>query len=139
MANSIVRAFLIACKAHKGQKDRGGKPYIFHPLNVAIHSKGKDAKIVALMHDVVEDSDMSLCDIKGFSKNIMDALDVMTHRKYVKYMTYIEVISENPLAKKVKMKDLEHNMQIRRIKNPTYEDFERVRKYIDAYEYLMSH
>lgn len=136
--SSIVKALGIMLKAHRGQKDRGGRPYWTHPLHVALRCKG-DERIVALLHDVVEDSDMSIPELKakGFSKDITDAVDCLTRKPYVDYMTYIEVIKENPIARAVKIRDLEHNMDIRRIKDPSEEDFKRVEKYKKALGILM--
>lgn len=139
MANSIVKALGIMLKAHRGQTDRSGRPYWMHPLHVACRCRDKNEIIVALLHDVVEDSDMSIPELKanGFSKEITDAVDCLTRKPYVDYMTYIEVVKENPIARAVKLKDLEHNMNIRRIKGPSDEDFKRVEKYRKAHGYLM--
>lgn len=140
MASSYIKALRIMFKAHKGQKDRSGKPYFLHPLHVAIRCKGKNQRITALLHDTIEDGGVTIPELRaeGFSQEILDAVDCLTHRPYVEYMDYIDVIRENPLAKAVKMKDLEHNMDIRRIKNPSDTDFERWRKYQVAYKILNS-
>ena len=133
----IGKAFWIMLKAHKGQKDRSGKPYIFHPIHVALRCKGEE-RIVALLHDTIEDGGVTLPQLRaeGFSQEIIDAVDLLTHREYVDYMVYVECIKENSLARAVKLRDLEHNMDIRRIKNPTDVDYARWRKYQRAYEIL---
>ena len=139
--DSLIKAMWISMKAHRGQKDRAGKLYIFHPAHVAFHCKGKKEKIVGWLHDTVEDSEITIGDIRaeGFSKEITDAVDILTHKPYVEYMVYIEGIYENEIAKVVKLKDLEHNMRRKRIKNPTEEDFKRWEKYERAHEYLSRH
>lgn len=135
--NSILKAFLIAFKVHKGQKDLSGKPYILHPLYVSLHCQGKNEKIVGLLHDVIEDSDMGVWELrKDFDDEIIKAVDALTRKPYVEYDDYIEVVAENELAKSVKIQDLKHNMMENRIKNPTEKDIKRREKYQRAYRYL---
>lgn len=134
----IGKALWIMFKAHKGQKDKSGLPYWHHPVHVALRCKGKDERVVALLHDTIEDGGVTIPELraKGFNQEVLDAVDLLTHRKYVDYMTYIEGIKGNALAKAVKIKDLEHNMDIRRIKNPTDTDYQRLEKYQRAYRFL---
>lgn len=131
----ILQAFFAAARAHKGQKDKGDRAYIFHPLRVAINSKGRDAKVVALLHDVVEDTNYDLSKLK-LSKDQRQALKLLTHDKNVPYMTYIEKIKTNPLAREVKKKDLKDNMNLKRLKTVSQRDLDRVEKYKKAYEFL---
>ncbi|MBQ1292962.1 MAG: HD domain-containing protein [Clostridiales bacterium] len=134
----MVKALWIMLRVHWGQKDKSGKPYILHPLHVALRCRGRNERIVALLHDVIEDGDMTIPELRaeGFSQEVLDAVDALTHRKYVDYMTYIERVKENPIARAVKIKDLEHNMDIRRLKKITDDDIKRLRKYLRAYEIL---
>ena len=139
MQEMVKRAYRFALKAHEGQLDKGGKPYIDHVMYVA--SKFIDSselRIVAMLHDVVEDTKYSIEDIEseGFDKCIIDALRVITKPDDMDYMDYIERISFNELASRVKIEDLKHNMDITRISNPTDYDFKRVKKYKKALEYL---
>ena len=135
----IEKAYRFAMKAHEGQIDKGGKPYIDHVMYVA--SKFVDnheLRIVAMLHDVVEDTKYSIEDIEseGFSKDIIDALKIITKPDDMDYMEYIEYVSSNELASRVKMADLKHNMDITRLDNPTDYDIRRVDKYKKALEYL---
>lgn len=134
------KAIRIMYEAHKGQFDKSNIPYVFHPFHVAESMDDEISCTVALLHDVIEDTDISLLDLenKGFPKEVLDALKLLTHDKDVKYMDYIERISTNPIAIKVKLSDLEHNMNLDRIDNITDKDRERIQKYQRAKEYLLS-
>lgn len=125
------KAYKIARKAHEGQVDKGGRPYINHPLTVAKNVKGHEEKIVALLHDVVEDSNYSLEDIKsfGFSENVVKSIECLTRDKDEDYDNYIKRILSNPIAVKVKIADMEHNSDLSRIPLITEEIRQRVKKY----------
>ena len=131
-------AYMIANKAHKGQVDKAGKPYILHPLHVMKRVSTENEKIVALLHDVIEDTDCTMEDLRkaGFSETVLEALSLMTHDKAVPYMDYVAKIKENPIARAVKIADLYHNMDLTRIPNPTEKDYERLEKYKAALRYL---
>lgn len=133
----LLRAFFIAARAHKGQRDKGGKPYIFHPLNVSLNVKGKDEKIVALLHDVIEDTAYTIDDLKFFTEDQREALLLLTHDKDIPYMTYIEAIKKNKIARRVKLADLDQNMKLKRLKTVTEKDLERLEKYKRARDLLM--
>ena len=133
-------AYQLAKKAHAVQKDKGGEDYFNHPLYVSSLVNTEDEKIVALLHDVVEDTDITLNDLKqqGFSTQIIDAVDAITKRDREEYEKYINRLIKNKIAVKVKIADMTHNSDIARIKNPTTNDFERVQKYKEKIEYLKS-
>lgn len=122
--------------AHKGQKDKAGKPYIFHPLNVSFGVKQTDAKIVALLHDVVEDSDISIESLDFLTNEQREALKLLTHHKSVPYFEYIKMLKENQIAKAVKLSDLRHNSNLKRLKTVSEKDKERLEKYKRAKEIL---
>lgn len=128
----------IATQAHAGQVDRSGVPYINHPKKVASLVKTDEEKTVAWLHDVVEDTDITLNDLKakGFADSIIEAISFMTHDSNVDYFDYVRNIKKNKLALAVKKADLTHNMDISRIKNPTKHDYERLNKYEKAIEIL---
>ena len=107
LQNLYDKALAIASEAHKGQKDRGGAPYILHPINVANRCKSDRAKVVALLHDVVEDSNVTLKDLDdaGFPKDMVIAVSFLTKKSYERYETYIISISNNELATEVKIAD----------------------------------
>lgn len=133
----LIRAFFIAADAHKGQKDKGGKPYILHPMTVAKGVKGSDAKTVALLHDVLEDSDKyTEKDLDFLSQEQMEALKLLKKEPGADYFEYVNRIKTNPVAREVKLSDLRHNSQLSRIKHPTMKDLERRKKYIKARDIL---
>ena len=137
--NMVEKAYDFAIKAHEGQLDKGGKPYIEHAIYVASNFLDDEkARIVAVLHDVVEDTMYTIEDIaaEGFEESILEALRVITKDENMDYMDYIEQVSSNEIASKVKMIDLKHNMDITRISNPTDHDFRRVEKYKKALVYL---
>ena len=136
MIIKLLRAFFIAARAHKGQRDKGGKPYIFHPLKVSLNVRGKDEKIVALLHDVIEDTSYTIDDLKFLTKNQREALLLLTHDKDTPYMIYIEAIKKNKIASRVKLADLDQNMNLKRLKIVTEKDLERLEKYKKARDLL---
>lgn len=136
--NKLLKALEIAADSHFGMKDKQGRSYIEHPVYVALSVNTEEEKIVALLHDTIEDTKLTLEEIrKEFGDKIADAVDVLTHQVGVKYMDYIKEIKKNPLARAVKLADLEHNMDISRIPNPKEVDFSRVKKYKKAKEELL--
>ena len=130
----LEKAIRLAEKAHQGQLDKGGHPYILHPKRVAEKCETESEKITALLHDVLEDSAYTLEDLRkeGFTEEILEALTYLTHREGEGYVEYIERICENPLAVRVKYADLQDNMDISRIPHPTEKDFARLEKYQKA-------
>jgi (p)ppGpp synthase/HD superfamily hydrolase len=140
MMNQLEKAIAVALKAHEGKLDKSGKPYILHPLHLMMQMDTDEAQITAVLHDVVEDSDMTLDDLArtGFSRDVLDALELLTHDKEnVLYQDYIIGISSNDLARKVKLADLAHNMDQSRLPTPlTVRDEERLQRYQLAWETL---
>ncbi|MDR1184900.1 MAG: HD domain-containing protein [Coriobacteriales bacterium] len=124
-------ALRVATEAHAGQTDKGGRPYISHPLTVAAMVKG-DAVVVALLHDVVEDTAVTLEDLRsaGFSDAVISAVDAITRRKGEHDVPYLARVRENPLALTVKLADLTHNSDITRIANPSDTDKKRATLYL---------
>ena len=103
-------AMRIAYNAHHGQLDYNGIPYIFHPIHLAEQMDDEYSCCVALLHDTVEDTDLTLEDLKAiFPKEVTDAVALMTHEKGTDYFDYVRAIKENPIARKVKLADLAHN------------------------------
>ncbi len=125
-------------KAHEGAVDRAGLPYVYHPLTVAATMDDEDSTVVALLHDVLEDTSYTLEDIKGLgvSEKAIEALQLLTHDKDEPYMDYIQRIKSNPLAAKVKLADLKHNSDLSRLTEITPKDKERVKKYKEAQKIL---
>mgnify|MGYP000015291418 FL=1 len=113
----LNKALDIAYKAHLGQIDKAGAPYILHPMRVVLHCQTEDEKIVALLHDVVEDTPITLEELKtqGFSDDVLAALKCLTKIKGEDYQTFIQRVATNPLAVKVKIQDLKDNMDLSRL------------------------
>lgn len=127
------KAMIIAYNAHKEQIDKAGVPYIFHPIHIAEQMETEIECIVALLHDVVEDTNVTFEELeKIFSKDIIDILKLLTHDKNVDYMEYIKNIKENPIARKVKIADIKHNSDETRLDKVTLEDIARGKKYKKA-------
>lgn len=134
------KALSICFEAHRDQTDKSGVPYVFHPFHLAEQMTDEDSAIVALLHDVLEDSDYSTEALRnaGFSEQVVDAVLLMTHDSTVPYMEYIQKIKTNPLAKAVKLADLRHNSDLSRLDVITEKDRKRVQKYQNAIELLLS-
>lgn len=133
-------ALELAVEKHKNQTDKAGNPYILHPLHVMENVNSKEGKIVAILHDIIEDTDVTedyLLKI-GLSKRIVDAVVALTRSEDIDYQEYIKNLSSNPLAKEVKLADLEHNMDLKRLPTLEKKDLERNRKYQIAYHYLIN-
>lgn len=135
----LDKAIEIAIDGHIGQKDKYGNPYILHPLRVMLAMKSYEEKTVGVLHDVVEDTKYTFDDLRtaGFTEDILAALDCVTNRKSEDYDTFIDRVKTNSIAIKVKIADLEDNMDIRRIKVLTEKDMERLNKYLHYYEILL--
>ncbi|HML33847.1 HD domain-containing protein [Sporomusa sphaeroides] len=127
----LNKAFELAKTAHAGQMDKGGRPYINHPIAVAAMVETEEEKTVAVLHDVVEDTPVTLDELRnhGFPESVVVAIDVLTKRLGVDYGKYIERVKQNPLALSVKIADMTHNMDLTRIKKPTDKDYARIEKY----------
>ena len=111
----LVKAFFIMLRAHINQKDKAGRCYIFHPINVALGVKGIRAKTVALLHDVLEDSDLySIKDFSFLDEEQMEAILLLTHSANEEYFNYINKVKTNKIALAVKLSDLRHNSNLKR-------------------------
>ena len=132
------KAMIICFEAHKYQKDKTGLPYVFHPFHLAEQMKDETTTIIALLHDVIEDTDITFDDLKneGFPEEVIDALKLLTHSPYVPYMDYIAGIKNNKAAKEVKLADLRHNSDMSRYDTVTERDIERQKKYLKAIKFL---
>ena len=105
-----MKAMQIAYAAHHGQVDKAGMPYIFHPMHLAESMDDEISCCVALLHDTVEDTDITFADLeKAFPREVMDALKLLTHHKETDYFDYVRAIRSNPVAMKVKLADIAHN------------------------------
>src|SRR5262245_40341182 len=137
-ASLLEKAIRIAVEAHRGQKDRVGQPYILHPLSVMGRVTGEKEQIVAVLHDVLEDTDVGVGELRaqGFPEDVLEAVDCLTKREGEPYDSLIQRAMKNPLAATVKIADLEDNMDLRRNPRLTEKDIERLNKYRNAWETL---
>ena len=131
-------ALAIAKKAHAGQVDKAGVDYIQHPLYVASQVKTEQEKAVALLHDVLEDSNITVADLLayGLSNEVVTAVQTLTKKKGQSYQDYLEKVKSNNLARVVKLADLKHNSDLSRLKSVSDTDRKRVEKYKNAIRYL---
>lgn len=133
------KAMIIAYNAHKNQVDKSGVPYIYHPIHVAEQMDTEVECIVALLHDVVEDTDVTFEQLKSeFPSEIIDILKLLTKTKDIDYCEYINKVKENTVARKVKIADIEHNLDRSRLDIITDKDIKREEKYKNALSILMS-
>lgn len=137
---TLARAIAIAAQAHQEQHDKAGAPYILHPLRMMAQLHGEAERIVAVLHDLIEDTDWTLDQLRaeGFSDDVLAAIDCLTKRDDESYEAFIERASYNELARQVKLADLEDNMDLRRIAEVTDQDLERLRKYHRARQVLLA-
>ena len=133
------KAILLAYRAHENQVDKAGLPYILHPVHLAEQMDTEEECMVALLHDVVEDTDITFEELeKEFPKTVIDALKLLTHDKETDYMEYIQKIKTNPIATKVKLADLKHNSDTSRLDEETIKKLnpEKRKKYEEAIQFL---
>lgn len=134
----LARAISIAAQGFEKVKDKGGQPYILHCLRVMNQMDTEEEKIVAVLHDTVEDGVITIEELikERFSQNVIYALILLTHEKGKPYDEYIKGIATYALATKVKLADLKDNSDITRLKGLTKKDFDRMEKYHRSYVYL---
>jgi (p)ppGpp synthase/HD superfamily hydrolase len=135
---TLERAIAIAAEAHAGQKDKAGNPYILHPLRVMLAVKAPEERIVAVLHDLVEDTPCTLDALRaeGFSRDIVDAVDALTRRHGEEYFEFVRRAVAHPIARPVKIADLRDNLDMTRIAAPTSRDSERFERYREALRML---
>ncbi len=138
---TLEDAIALAVQAHRGQVDRAGQPYILHSLRVMLRLQGEIAQIVGVLHDVVEDSDLTLDDLRqmGYPEVVIRALDAVTRRDGESYEAFVERSAAHPLGRQVKLADLEDNMDIRRFSGDLGEkDLARLNRYRRAWMRIMA-
>lgn len=139
--SKLESAIGLALDVHKDQVDKGGKPYILHPLSVMLMCDTTEEKIVGILHDAIEDADspiaVELYIESVFSEDIVKAIKCLTRRGGVSYSQYLRDVKSNELARKIKLKDLEHNMDLSRLDVITDKDYDRLDKYKKAVKFLM--
>ena len=133
------RAAAIAAAAHLGQFDKSGAPYILHPMRLMVRASTREEQMVAALHDVVEDSAWTFEQLidEGFPPSVVSALDRLTRRAGESYEDFIERVAEDPLARRVKLLDLEDNMDAKRLAQITPQDLQRLERYHRARSRLL--
>ena len=135
---NLDQAIALACQAHHGQTDNAGQPYILHPLRLMMTFSDEQSQIIAVLHDTVEDSPVTLDELRaaGFASDTVDAIDALTRRPDETYETFIDRVAVDPLATTVKIEDLKHNMDTTRLNTLTAKDHERLDRYHRALQRL---
>lgn len=137
--SNLDLAICIAVKVHAGQKDKAGQPYILHPLRVMFAFRSERERIVAVLHDAMEDGDYSLEDLRNdnFPEDIIEAIDCLTKRENESYEEFIVRVSKNRLASRIKIADLRDNLDLTRLEWLEDKDLDRVSKYHSALNILL--
>lgn len=137
--NLLEKALIIATKAHEGQTDKAGAPYIFHPIRVSNRCHTEEERIVALLHDVIEDTNVTASDLltEGFPPTIVEAVLSVSRNEGESYEDFVIRSKQNPIGRQVKIHDLEDNMDITRFNQLTEKDLVRLNKYLTAYQALI--
>ena len=137
---TLERAIAIAATAHAGQLDKAGQPYILHPLRVMLRVTSEPERIAAVLHDVVEDSDVSLQDLQGegFQPEVIAAIDALTKRPGESRLQAAARAAADPIARQVKLADNAENMDLGRIANPSARDIARIEEYAEVRKILLA-
>ena len=135
---TLEDAIALAVEAHRGQRDKAGQSYILHPLRVMMRLETDEERTVAILHDVVEDTPWTLERLRaaGYPEAVLSALDALTRRDGETYEAFIERLRPDALARRVKLADLEDNMDVRRLASVTPKDTERLARYRAAWARL---
>jgi GTP diphosphokinase / guanosine-3',5'-bis(diphosphate) 3'-diphosphatase len=137
---TLERAIALAATAHAGQQDKAGQPYILHPLRVMLAVSGDRERIAAVLHDVVEDTSVTMHELRqeGFASEVLDAVAALTKAEGEQRIDAAKRAAENPIARVVKLADVADNMNLARIKNPTEKDHARLKEYAAVRELLLA-
>jgi (p)ppGpp synthase/HD superfamily hydrolase len=136
--SDLERAIAVSVAAHKGQRDKYGRPYILHPLTLMMKMTDETSMMAAVLHDVVEDTPLTLDGLRkeGFPGEVIEAVESLSKNEKESYDEYVERVSRNPVAVKVKLADLEDNMRVTRMNKVTEKDTVRLAKYLSAWQRL---
>ncbi|MCM1959241.1 guanosine-3',5'-bis(diphosphate) 3'-pyrophosphohydrolase [Acinetobacter modestus] len=136
---TIEQAISLASKQHEGQVDKANAPYILHPLRVMLNVPTIEHKIVAVLHDILEDTETTIEDLYqfGFQQHIIDAIVALTKKQGETRLEAAQRARQNPIARVVKLADINDNMDLSRIQSPTVKDFERLKEYQKVRDLLL--
>ena len=135
---TLEDAIALAVEAHRGQREKAGQPYILHVLRVMFRLDGEAERIVAVLHDVVEDTGRTFDDLRrlGYPDEVLAALECVTKREGESYDQFVARAASNPIARRVKLADLEDNLDLRRLPAVADKDFDRLARYVKAWRHL---
>ncbi len=135
---TLEDAIALAVASHRGQTDKAGQPYVLHPLRVMLRVDGEHARMAAVLHDVVEDCGVTLDALRaqGYPEEVVSAVDALTKREGESYEQFVDRASAHPVARRVKLADVEDNMDIRRLRDVTEKDRARLARYVAAWHRL---
>lgn len=135
---TLEDAIALAAEAHRGQRDKSGQPYILHPIRVMLRCQTESQRIAAVLHDVVEDTGRTFDDLRGlgYPEEIIKALDCLTKREGEPYDAFVERAASDPIARVVKIADIEDNMDLRRLPGISEKDVERISRYVRGWRRL---
>lgn len=136
---TLEQAISLASKQHEGQVDKANAPYILHPLRVMLNVPTIEHKIVAVLHDILEDTETTIEDLYqfGFQQHIIDAIVALTKKQGETRLEAAQRARQNPIARVVKLADINDNMDLSRIQSPTVKDFERLKEYQQVRDLLL--
>lgn len=139
--STLEHAIALAAKAHEGQVDKAGQPYVLHPLRMMLRLTTPEERITAVLHDVVEDCGVTLEQLRaeGFSEAVIDAVAAVTRQPDETYEAFVLRAAANPIGRRVKLADLADNSDLSRIANPTERDRKRLEKYKRAIKTIREH
>jgi (p)ppGpp synthase/HD superfamily hydrolase len=137
---TLEDAILLAAQAHRGQLDRNGRPYVLHVLRVMSRVETDEQRMAAVLHDLVEDTPHTLDELRerGYAEDVVRAIDCLTHREGEPYDGQVERAAADPIARVVKLADLEDNMDLRRLDQVEERDLPRLNRYLRAWRRLKS-
>lgn len=135
---TLADAIILAVNAHRDQVDKVGQPYYLHPIRVMIKVRTETEKVVAMLHDLLEDTPYTAEDLRsmGYSEEVLAALDCLTRRDNESYEALIDRLKPNSIARRVKIADLEDNMDLTRLHEITHHDLARLQRYLAAWRLL---
>lgn len=138
MPPTLEDAIKLALEAHAGQKEKDGSPYILHPLRLMAQMDTEEERMAAVLHDVVEDTELTLDDLRsrGYPERVVELVDLLTHREDESYAKYVKRLRSDATARKIKLADLNDNLNVKRLPKFDEKDAARIQKYFTALEIL---
>src|SRR3954451_2647276 len=135
---TLEEAIALAADAHRGQRDKSGQPYILHPIRVMLRCQTEAQRTAAVLHDVVEDTGRTFDDLRelGYPEEVLKALDCLTKRDGEPYEAFVERAASDPIARVVKLADIEDNMDLRRLPSVADKDVDRIGRYVRGWSRL---